>query len=524
MLFRAALPLLLAALAAAVPAKLPPAAAPAPAPAQAASSDGKLPADILCSVYGGSYCKGVPQQAQPTRSKRQEPVDPDQCAIFGGPSCQGQAAEGGSEPARNPRQDQDAGTVPADLDPNQICSIFGGPTCPPSDQNKVYDPCLCPSGQGEGCECVPYYQCDNDTGSFNTDGKGVIDIRQKQDREEFDASAPNSTCSHYLQQCCRIRSGSGPSSEAPWPTPDPYPTPDTYPTPDPIPSPKPVPGPHPVTQPKCGVRHGGGIGKRISGAMHDEADFGEIPWMVAILKKRQAEHDYMCGGGLIAPNVVLTAAHCVDGKSASSMKIRAGEWDSRTELEAYRHQDRDVEAIVQHPDYVPQSLHNDVALLILREPVKVGFHIGTICLPDQDQNFDYKSCLVSGWGKNVFGKEGVYQNILRRIDDLPVVPHAQCQEKLRRTRVGPYFKLNKSFMCAGGVKGKDACTGDGGSPLVCPMTDSADSRYLFAGIVAWGVGCGQEDVPGVYADVAQFRGWIESEMASREIPLCRADD
>ncbi|KAE8738782.1 hypothetical protein FOCC_FOCC015723 [Frankliniella occidentalis] len=66
--------------------------------------------------------------------------------------------------------------------------------------------------------------------------------------------------------------------------------------------------------------------------------------------------------------------------------------------------------------------------------------------------------------------------------------------------------------------------GDGGSPLVCPMTDSADSRYLFAGIVAWGVGCGQEDVPGVYADVAQFRGWIENEMASREIPLCRADD
>lgn len=50
---------------------------------------------------------------------------------------------------------------------------------------------------------------------------------------------------------------------------------------------------------------------------------------------------------------------------------------------------------------------------------------------------------------------------MRRIDDLPVVPHGECQDRLRHAaggRLGAYFRLNKSFMCAGGIKGRDACT------------------------------------------------------------------
>merc|ERR1711936_1423658 len=46
------------------------------------------------------------------------------------------------------------------------------------------------------------------------------------------------------------------------------------------------------------------------------------------------------------------------------------------------------------------------------------------------------------------------------------------------------------------------CKGDGGSPLVCPSTYDPDT-YIQAGIVAWGVGCGEDGTPGVYADVSQ---------------------
>ena len=53
--------------------------------------------------------------------------------------------------------------------------------------------------------------------------------------------------------------------------------------------------------------------------------------------------------------------------------------------------------------------------------------------------------------------------------------------------------------------------GDGGGPLVCPLRDNP-SRYIQAGIVAWGIGCGENGVPGVYANVARAREWIDQKM------------
>jgi hypothetical protein len=54
------------------------------------------------------------------------------------------------------------------------------------------------------------------------------------------------------------------------------------------------------------------------------------------------------------------------------------------------------------------------------------------------------------------GKEGRYQVILKKVD-LPIVPQDACEEALRKTRLGPYFKLHHSFICAGGDQGKDTC-------------------------------------------------------------------
>lgn len=54
--------------------------------------------------------------------------------------------------------------------------------------------------------------------------------------------------------------------------------------------------------------------------------------------------------------------------------------------------------------------------------------------------------------------------------------------------------------------------GDGGSPLVCPLKNDP-SRYVQAGIVAWGLGCGENGTPGVYANVAHARRWIDEQMA-----------
>merc|ERR1712080_288870 len=121
-----------------------------------------------------------------------------------------------------------------------------------------------------------------------------------------------------------------------------------------------------------------------------------------------------------------------------------------------------------------------------------------------------QSCFATGWGKDQFGAAGQYQVVLKEID-LPVVGHAQCQDALRTTRLGRRFKLDDSFICAGAEGQKDTCKGDGGSPLVCSSKYDPNT-YVQAGIVAWGIGCGEDNPPGVYASVAKGVCWIDYVM------------
>lgn len=185
-------------------------------------------------------------------------------------------------------------------------------------------------------------------------------------------------------------------------------------------------------------------------------------------------------------------------KSPSELKIRAGEWDTQTTDEILPHQDRRVADIVIHPEYYKAGLFNDIALLFLETPVNFADNVNTACLPPKATNFDGSRCFASGWGKDLFGRNGRYQVILKRVE-LPIVERNVCEMELRKTRLGEHFVLNRSFVCAGGERGKDTCKGDGGSPLVCPIAGQ-DDRFYQAGMVAWGIGCGDQTPGKLYIE------------------------
>jgi len=347
--------------------------------------------------------------------------------------------------------------------------------------------------EGFGYMCVPYYQCSN--GTIITDGAGLIDIRNG-----FGALTPeDSKCPGFLDVCCK--------------------DPDFVPPPPP-----------PIVryQPKCGRRNVGGLGARIQGFTQDESQFGEWPHMCAVLHEKPVEQEagyggepetvnlYQCGGSLIAPGVLLTAAHCVDKfrQNPTELKIRCGEWDTQHQTEPYPHQDRQVSKLAIHPEFDGRNLQNDFAILIVSEDFILDQHLDTACLPDANEIFDSTTCFATGWGKDQFGAAGQYQVVLKEIG-LPVVNQAVCQDKLRTTRLGQKYKLHDSFLCAGGVAGKDTCKGDGGSPLVCPSKYDPNT-YVQAGIVAWGIGCGENGVPGVYADVSKATCWIDQQISCHQ--------
>lgn len=257
----------------------------------------------------------------------------------------------------------------------------------------------------------------------------------------------------------------------------------------------------------CGTRDEKGVGFHVTNAV-DESQFGEFPWVSAILEKTDYDDNfkYFCSGSLIHPKVVLTAAHCVDKKNIKNVKVRLGEWDSQTENEPLPYQERDIASVEIHPDFNSANLKNDFALIILSQPVQLGAHINTICLPPTLANFNNEKCQAAGFGKDKFDSPSNRAN-MKRVQ-VPVVPLNECQQMLRQTSLGERFKLDQSFTCAGGEKDVDVCTGDGGAPLMCLHED----KFYQAGIVSWGIECGREKVPGVYASVVKGRQWIDEKM------------
>ncbi|TMW48333.1 hypothetical protein DOY81_006584 [Sarcophaga bullata] len=267
-------------------------------------------------------------------------------------------------------------------------------------------------------------------------------------------------------------------------------------------------------------------GRIVGGFVTSIANY---PYQISL----QYNNVHICGGSVVAPNIILTAAHCIEQPlDTAAFRVRAG---SSTHL--YGGQLVSVRHIFKHEAYSSTTLDSDVALVVLKENLTYTRNVQPVELAASGEQLPHKEFLASGWG--LTSETGVVSPVLNYVA-VRLINQNTCSKHYQYIAT-----ITTKMFCAGYPQGgKDSCQGDSGGPLVSyvtmssltPLTSSAIEnkvREMSAkstapqsvlqtqvkaakpkqyGIVSWGVGCAQKSYPGVYANVAALRPWIDAKL------------
>ncbi|KXJ82498.1 hypothetical protein RP20_CCG013179 [Aedes albopictus] len=256
----------------------------------------------------------------------------------------------------------------------------------------------------------------------------------------------------------------------------------------------------------------------------------EFPWL-ALLFYESMQTGMLhpsCGGALVAKRWVLTAAHCVTGKSYTNLGplkfVRLGEHNLDTEVDCDLNEDCnekaldvEVEKAIPHPDYDSKSWdrYNDVALVKLANDAPFTDFIRHICLPGyynlteqlSKENMKY---VAAGWGRTDFYNTST--SVPSKLKLKVSLPHVD-QERCRTVYAEHTIRIADSQICAGGQKAHDTCRGDSGSPLM--YYNRQHARWFAYGIVSRGPSqCGTEGVPSIYTNIFKYGDWVRRTIAS----------
>ncbi|XP_041439187.1 transmembrane protease serine 2 [Xenopus laevis] len=238
------------------------------------------------------------------------------------------------------------------------------------------------------------------------------------------------------------------------------------------------------------------------------ASAGNWPWQISLMKQ-VGTSTYLCGGSIITPYWIVTAAHCVFGSSGflicvffrftpSAFKVVAG----TLSIPSHYSTAHLVGRALVHPSYTSNTQNYDVALLKLKTALVFTTNRRPVCLPNVGMTWaEGQPCWISGWGTTSSG--GMFSYLLKAAS-VPLISSTTCNQAAVYGGA-----ITSAMMCAGYLNGgTDACQGDSGGPLVA----KTNSLWWLVGDSSWGDGCAKVNKPGVYGNITVFLEWIYSQM------------